>query len=186
MRTDDESGEVVLRWAKAQLIARGEVVPAPPVMPAAPTPVAEMAPCYFCQSTEAERSPCPLCHKCVCQLCAEAEGESCCDAEPAAPEPSATVSESMHEELRQVMLGERRAKEAAEAQLAAVRRCVDHLRDATAAARRRREPKTGMQVPYHGEFASAVPSVIRDLEWFVRAFDRALAPAPSPGAGGGK
>jgi hypothetical protein len=60
-----------------------------------------------------------------------------------------------------------------------VTNCVNHLRDVTAAARRNREPKTGMQVPYHGEFASAVPSVIRDLEWFVRAFDRALTAGPT-------
>ena len=55
---------------------------------------------------------------------------------------------------------------------------LQHFREVTAAARRNREPKTGMQVPYHGEFASAVPSVIRDLEWFVRAFDRALTDDP--------
>lgn len=73
--------------------------------------------------------------------------------------------------------------ETAEAKLATVRRVVDFLRDVTAAARRNREPKTGMQVPYLGEFCSATPSVIRDLERFVRSFDAALL---RPGGGTGE
>lgn len=54
--------------------------------------------------------------------------------EPAAPERSGdTVPESMHEELRQVMLSERRAKESAEAKLAAVGMVVSRLRNAAGA-----------------------------------------------------
>ena len=56
---------------------------------------------------------------------------------------------------------------------------LQYFREVTAAARRNREPKTGMQVPYHGEFCSATPSVIRDLERFVHAFDEALTADPT-------
>lgn len=52
----------------------------------------------------------------------DAEDQLLATGQPAAPEPSAdTVPESMHVELREVMLSERRAKESAEAQLAAAR-----------------------------------------------------------------
>jgi hypothetical protein len=36
------------------------------------------------------------------------------------------------------------------------------------AVRKRRESteKTGMRVPYHGPLCSAVPSVLRDVEWW--------------------
>jgi len=94
------------------------------------------------------------------------------------------------EQLRSDLVAARDERDSARASEAALRErvtnCVNHLRDVTAAARRNQEPKTGMQVPYHGEFASAVPSVIRDLEWFCRAFERALTPVPSTGAGQGE
>lgn len=37
-------------------------------------------------------------------------------------------------------------------------------------------PKGGMQVPFHGDFASAarLPSVIGHMRWWVREFRRAL------------
>ena len=38
------------------------------------------APCRDCESYLVPRSPCPLCGVVICQVCAEAEGASCCDA----------------------------------------------------------------------------------------------------------
>jgi len=35
-------------------------------------------------------------------------------------------------------------------------------------------PKTGMQVPYHGDFMSAPPSVRGRLRWWAREMRRAL------------
>jgi hypothetical protein len=44
----------------------------------------------------------------------------------------------------------------------------------------------GMRVPFHGDFASAPPSVIGQLRWWARTFRDALSPPPGsrePGAG---
>jgi hypothetical protein len=38
----------------------------------------------------------------------------------------------------------------------------------------------GMQVPYHGDFANANPSIIVRLRWWAREFRTALAAAPRP------
>jgi hypothetical protein len=37
-----------------------------------------------------------------------------------------------------------------------------------------------MQVPYHGDFANANPSIIVRLRWWAREFRTALAAAPRP------
>ncbi len=50
------------------------------------------APCYDCGTTKRDRSPCPLCSRVVCQLCAECEGASCCDNIPGTPEKAAQSS----------------------------------------------------------------------------------------------
>ncbi len=50
------------------------------------------APCYDCGTTKRDRSPCPLCSRVVCQLCAESDGASCCDNIPGNPERAAQSS----------------------------------------------------------------------------------------------
>jgi len=74
--------------------------------------------------------------------------------------------------------------ESAESKLARVSEHIGYFAQDVAAARKNREPQTGMHVPYHGPFCSAVPSVIRDLERQVRSLQEALL-APSQGEGGG-
>jgi hypothetical protein len=44
-------------------------------------------------------------------------------------------------------------------------------------------PRTGMQVPFHGDFASAVPSVMRSLRWWA---DRMRVAIDDDKAGGVK
>ncbi len=44
----------------------------------------------------------------------------------------------------------------------------------TRAAAHFRRDKSGVQVPYHDDFASVTPSTLHDLEWWARTFSRAL------------
>lgn len=39
-------------------------------------------------------------------------------------------------------------------------------------------PKTGMQVPFHGDFCNVMPSTITNLEWWAKRFREALAGKP--------
>jgi hypothetical protein len=58
----------------------------------------------------------------------------------------------------------------------------DAIDRALVAARR---PKTGMQVPFHGDFASASPSVLGRLEWWARDL-RSVMPASAKAEGAGE
>jgi len=55
-----------------------------------------------------------------------------------------------------------------------MREALDRFDETIAAARKSREPPSGMTVPYHGDFASALPSTIKDLEWWSKQFRAAL------------
>lgn len=46
--------------------------------------------------------------------------------------------------------------------------------EAVERAEKSKQPATGMQVPYHGEFCSANPAVMRDLKWFAWLFREAV------------
>lgn len=104
----------------AFLAPRAPAQPAAPAIVGCPFPENHEGPCIF----PAPAAPEPSMHERI--AAAYGAGQAA-----AAMDPSAdTVPESMHVELREVMLDERRAKERAEAQLAAVRR---ELRDWEAA-----------------------------------------------------
>jgi hypothetical protein len=107
-------------------------------------------------------------------------------AQPAAPEPSGEEMPTTELQLR-VRNGNLRALLlAAEAKLAAVAEHVGYFAQDVAAARKSREPQTGMHVPYHGDFAGANPTVIRQLERWVRRFQELLrTPGETPSDGGG-
>lgn len=56
-----------------------------------------------------------------------------------------------------------------EAQAAATRERIGFFVEAVdAAVAAANAPKTGMRVPFHGDFASAVPSVLSRLQWWAR------------------
>lgn len=59
-----------------------------------------------------------------------------------------------------------------------VRVLVASLRREVEAAAVSKEPQKGMRVPYHGAFANATPSVIRDVRWYVRELESALGADP--------
>lgn len=44
---------------------------------------------------------------------------------------------------------------------------IEMMEHAVEARRQSLGPQTGMHVPYHGELASAPPSVLRDVEWWI-------------------
>lgn len=48
-----------------------------------------------------------------------------------------------------------------------------------AAIREKEHPKGGMSVPFHGDFASAPPSMLNRLRWWARELRRALGGTPS-------
>lgn len=53
---------------------------------------------------------------------------------------------------------------ALEAELAKLRETIGYLADEVKSARAHRETKGGQQVPFHGDFASAPPSVLNRLD----------------------
>ena len=67
-------------------------------------------------------------------------------------------------------------EQAAVADAAALRFWLDVFAGvAERAVEEHRRPKTGQQVPFHGDFAGAPPSVIGRLEWWAREFRARLA-----------
>ena len=53
--------------------------------------------------------------------------------------------------------------------------CESFASTAEAAVAHHRAPKGGQQVPFHGDFANVMPSVVARLEWWARAFRAVLA-----------
>ncbi len=61
-----------------------------------------------------------------------------------------------------------RERDEAVACVAFVKLNVDALAETVEAAIRSREGRGGQHVPYHGQFAAAVPSVLKDIAWWVK------------------
>ncbi len=78
------------------------------------------------------------------------------------PECIADLVSEMQREMAE--FGEEERREWAQFATRVIYLC-DAIDRALEAARR---PKTGMQVPFHGDFASASPSVLGRLEWWAR------------------
>jgi hypothetical protein len=89
-----------------------------------------------------------------------------------------------HEETERELCAVNRAAEAAlasaRATIGRVAEYVGYLEQDIAAARKNREPQTGMHVPYHGAFCSAPISTIKDLERFARSMRDLLTSHPAP------
>ena len=51
---------------------------------------------------------------------------------------------------------------------------LETVSDDFRAAVRSKTQKGGQQVPYHGSFCGATPSVMRDMEWYLRRWDEVL------------
>ena len=51
---------------------------------------------------------------------------------------------------------------------------LDAVADDFRAAVRSKTQKGGQQVSYHGSFCGATPSVVRDMEWYLRRWDEVL------------
>lgn len=51
---------------------------------------------------------------------------------------------------------------------------LEYIKETFQAAVNSKTQKGGQHVPYHGEFCSVAPSVIRDMEWFIRRWAAVL------------
>lgn len=85
--------------------------------------------------------------------------------------------ESRADERREHLLNLQDAKRKAESERDALRAFAESFATtAEVAVAAHRAPKTGMQVPFHGDFAHVQPSVVGRLEWWARQARAAMAP----------